>query len=857
MMTADEDSNSAITTSPWWHVLQHHPGRDLVTLAQEQHLYYGRNRIQLHWLDQLCLRLSLQAYLHRRPLAIVYPVPICHLAALVAAELLIYDFAERHQSTLFHRSRPSFMLISSRTEIREHYLNIRVDKEPLAATFPLARIRNDGEPAGIVAPGIEARYPPRLYHLPRPFLIEKPWPTGIKAIIVDHTDDTFIDQVSRIHELAAHRKISCIIHICNNPFAPYLQDLAEAGVPVWAWSHSELEAEALQSSPGAAAGPGHPFEISARQLNNIASGIRHQLVLCHHPRLENAASRLWDDLGTIQRTDPWRSDSGVRRAIQAAYGVFYTMLQLLVPLPVYEEEASRFWGLRPIDRRIADLEAFTPLLRTEAPEIENIYWPSLLLDLKDMRLALLEGNPKYDTLVQQIREQRQQSGQSGCLAVVCPNQASLRMVQLCLRARERLPLERPDKAQAEAPIRLLTYKDLSTLSSADILLFPGQFSYGRRQYALTAAAPDIRYLAYRDEAERIEQQLLSLHQTLGRLASEEAHQRAWEALVSGGASQVQAASRQRHPPIVIEFARREGSRQTRRKVAALSGFSDLSIWTPFSTLEYDQQNEGDPGTDDRDSDHPPVSSAVFPQQPSEKSLVPAFRVNFQDGFCYATRESRLMVFLSATEQIDERVVEGLRAGDLVLFVDGQQRRTLYEAILERVKRHPKMGATYLLVRYWQESVRAGFLQAQLTYEELLKELQQRGSHMQSVAGVRCWITGQVLGPSDPEDIYRIGYIFEDNALIQEYRNIDSALRRIRSLHRALARQLNRVIIQAGVRGTHSDAAEECIDQELNLYVDDFRDSVTIHRVVSVSQRELLVPPALTQRFFKEGTVLTW
>ncbi len=848
MKAAGENRNSAIIASTWRDALQHYPDRDLVTIAQEKRLRYRHDVIQLHRLDQLCLRLSLQAYLHRRPLAIIYPIPICHLTALVAAELLIYDLAENR------RSRLSLLVISQRTEIREHYLNIQIGTEALAATFPLARIRAEGEPAVIAASGMETSYPPRLYHLSRPFLLETPWPAGIKAIIVDHTSGGFTDQIVRIHEIAAHRKISCIIHLCTDPFAPYLEELAKAGVSLWFWDHLEVAVEARQSAPVHPANPEHPFEISTQQFNNIAAGIHHHLVLCRYPRLEAAASRLWDDLGTVQRADLGQSDSGMRRAIQAAYGVFYTMLQLLVPLRVYEEEAKRLWGIRSIEERIADLEKLTPSLKKASPDLSDIYWPSLLLDLKEMRMTLLEINPKYDALVQQIRKHLQQSGS---LAVVCPNQATLRMVQLCLRAREGLPLDGLSIQRTEAAVRLLTYKDLSALLRADVLLLPGQLSYSRRQYALTAAAPEIRYLAYSDEAERIEQQIPWLHQTLARLASAEAHQRAWEALVSARVNAVQTGRENSLSPVVIEFTRQEGNRQIRRRAAALLSSTDLSIWTPFSTVDYDQHIGGDDSTDDPDSELAPSSSAIPPQRLSQRSQVSALCVEFTDGFCYAERDSQVMVFLQATEEVDERRAEGLRPGDLVLFINGAQRRTLYEAILERVERLPNMGATYILVRYWQRAIKEGFHKAQLTYEELLKELQRRGSHMQSVAGVRCWITGQVLGPSDPQDIYRIGYIFQDNILIQEYRSIDKALRRIRSLHISLARRLNRVIIQAGVRGFHPDAAEECVDEELNLYLDDFRDSVSIHRVVSIRQQEQMVPPDLICKFFKKGTVHTW
>jgi len=139
----------------------------------------------------------------------------------------------------------------------------------------------------------------------------------------------------------------------------------------------------------------------------------------------------------------------------------------------------------------------------------------------------------------------------------------------------------------------------------------------------------------------------------------------------------------------------------------------------------------------------------------------------------------------------------------------------------------------------------------------LRKLQARGCQRETPQTVRSWVTGQVRGPLDLEDIRRIGEVFEDEALIQEWKEIGKALRRIWGLHIALARKLNRVIVQAGLRGQRPDAAEECIDQELNLYLDDFRDSVTVHRVTAISPETTPVPYVLTGLFFEKGMELKW
>lgn len=811
-------------------------------VAEGRRLYYASNPIHLHWLDRVSLLLVRQAYVQRLSLALCYPVPMCNLPMLAVAQLLIHDFVQNYPGNL------SVLLISSRTEVREHYLNLRVKREPLARALPLARIRADGDPALIPVSGSSSSQHPRLYHLSRPHLLDAPWPRDIGAVIVDHTTATFDELTTRIHELADRRGIPSIIHLCTDPFAPFLEELATAGVPVWIWDHYGLATDFGQQLATGDGSTAHPFGVSARQFQNIATGIRHHALVCRHPVLEAAARRLWDDLGTVQRTFSGRAGLGIRRAIRAAYGTFYTMLQMLVPLPVYEEEARNLWGIRPVSRRIADLEAFTPLLRDEAPDLAEVYWPSLILDLREMRDALAAGNPKYDTLVQQIREhQTQQNG----MVIICPNRATKRMLQLCLRAREGLRLSRLEGTDRQQGILFRTYQDISTLEAADIILFPGQFSYGRRQFILTAAAPEIRYLAYGDEAGRIEQQVTTVHQTLADVTRTEERNRTW-AMLSGVDGKLPDILPGAAAP-ATEFTRSEGGRVTRRAVVTVRK-PDLSLWTPFSTPDYDLAQGRDTLSTESEE---PLRPSEFAAPSRQNVLVPTLRIDFADGFCHAEPDSRLTVLLPATGKTDDRRADGLRPEDIVIFVDGDQRRRLYEAILERIEHHPAMGATYILVHYWQQAIREGFFRSRMTYEEFLSRLQARGSRIETSAAVYFWVQGWVLGPRDGEDIRRIGEVLDDQTLIQEWKEINRAVRKVRGLHLSLARKLNRIIVQAGLKGQHPGAAEECVDQELNLYLDDFRDSVTVHRVVAISQDTTLVPYVFTGRFFARETELKW
>jgi len=826
----------------WQTFLLSHASDDLLMIERKRRLYYEGHPVELHWLDRVSLLLIRQAYVRRQSLVLCYPIPVCNLATLAAAQLLLYDFVLAHRTEAPRTQSLSVLLISSRLEARQQYLNLTVGGEPLACALPLARIRAEGQPALIPVPGKTIEQKPRLYHLSRPHLLEAPWPRDVGAIIVDHSDGSFYGEAMRIHGRAVRQGISTVIHLCADPFATFIQELEATNIPVWVWDHHGLVADFREQITTENTPAIHPFGVSTQQFKNIATGIRHHILNCRHQALETAAHGVWDELGKIQRSLGDRVGPVARRAIGAAYGAFYAMFQLLVPLPVYEEEARSMWGIRPISRRIADLKRFEELLREEMPDLAG--WRLLVQLLQEMQEALMVSNPKYELVIQQVHEHLSQKKD---LVIICPNQATRQMLQLCLQAREGLRLDNMKGQRNGRAVQLVTYKELDTFTSSDTLLFPGQFSYSRRHYALTAAASEIRYLAYGDEANRIEKQIAAIRGALAEMAGPEKRQRVWASLAplssDGRLPEVPPQSGES----VIEFVRSE-SRLASLRTTTAAGISDLSLWTPFSAPDYDLVREHDVISDD---DEEALSSSDFRMSPSNNILVSALQIEFENGFCYAEPDSRMTVFLPATGKTDHRRADGLRPGDIVVFVDGEQRRQLYEVILKRIERHPAMGATYILVRYWQQAVRAGFSRSGMTYDGFLQELRQRGSSMQTTAGVRFWVVGEVLGPDDPEDIRRTGEVFNDEVLLQKWKDIDRALRKIRGLHISLALKLNRMIVQAGLKSRHPDTSEECIDAGLNLYLDDFRDSVGLHHVTAISQDVKQVPYVSTGKFFEK------
>ncbi|MFY9977007.1 MAG: DrmE family protein, partial [Candidatus Sulfotelmatobacter sp.] len=181
---------------------------------------------------------------------------------------------------------------------------------------------------------------------------------------------------------------------------------------------------------------------------------------------------------------------------------------------------------------------------------------------------------------------------------------------------------------------------------------------------------------------------------------------------------------------------------------------------------------------------------------------------------------------------EERFVRALRAGDQIVFIQGQQRQNLYDLLIHRVHSHPAFQIHLVLVRRWQDDFISAFGRSTRirSVQDLLDELRLRGSSLVSTLTLRNWLGRSTLCPDDEEDLHRLGEIFNLHFVVQHYKRIAKAAARIRGLHRGLAIRLNHWLEEGAAIARESDV----IDNELGLKFSDFASSLVILRVRNVS-----------------------
>jgi len=257
----------------------------------------------------------------------------------------------------------------------------------------------------------------------------------------------------------------------------------------------------------------------------------------------------------------------------------------------------------------------------------------------------------------------------------------------------------------------------------------------------------------------------------------------------------------------------------------------ISVSVSFDDLEEETEEQEAHG-----------GSEIFysgPTDTEEESVtaedtVEALRIELEDGrYAYARPLHEIPVFLPKRSDVTRRKAGNLRQSDLVIFVDGEQKRGLNEVVISRIERHPKMEESVRLTKEWVKVLQKGYVAANDDPWSLLEKLEEKGTDITSPQTVENWLRGDVIGPRNKENLRFIGEIYGNQRLTKNYVEFYKAIRRVRSVRIGLLGQMSRISLEAGVKGLSGD--DGVVSEELNLYLDDFKDIITMHRVRSISE----------------------
>lgn len=217
----------------------------------------------------------------------------------------------------------------------------------------------------------------------------------------------------------------------------------------------------------------------------------------------------------------------------------------------------------------------------------------------------------------------------------------------------------------------------------------------------------------------------------------------------------------------------------------------------------------------------------------------AIEVHFEHDWhvCFAP-DDRINVIVTGEkgQQVDKRYIRSLKPDDRVIAIPDQRRQSLYDLILSRVHGHPTIELHLALIRRWQQDLELAYRRWRLhgvrNLDELLWQMQRRGSTLTHPMTLRGWLSGNILCPEDPDDLRRLAEILEMSFVVSHHQRIYQAAKRVRGLHRVLARRLNSWL-EEQASGSVKAKDDDVLDAELGITFGDFRNSLLILRVQEV------------------------
>lgn len=264
----------------------------------------------------------------------------------------------------------------------------------------------------------------------------------------------------------------------------------------------------------------------------------------------------------------------------------------------------------------------------------------------------------------------------------------------------------------------------------------------------------------------------------------------------------------------------------------------MSLFETLPPAEDDEDASTAPALDD-------AHQTLEPPEAAESAWVPdGYQLSFQDGRrLLLARDQTVNVIVRKQRgaELEERYVRAIQPGDEILFIHGQQRQSLYDLLVSRVHRDPVIAQYLALIRRWQDDLVRCFTEAErrngLTPERLLADLQKRDSSLTSPHTIRAWLRRLVLAPNDAEDLQRVAQALSMTFVATYFRQIHKAGRHLKGLHINLSARLNRWLASGDAGSVVLGEADNVVDSELGLTVEDFRHSLVRLRVAQVAEQQ--------------------
>jgi hypothetical protein len=522
-----------------------------------------------------------------------------------------------------------------------------------------------------------------------------------------------------------------------------------------------------------------------------------------------------------------RDSSGVTGDAVALHWRMLRSIELM-PCPVnfHEALANSYWGLTPMSELAAACVRFRDAAQASDPTATAALTEAAA-EMDEALVLLASGNPMWDALAQLAVD-----SDSAGLDVVFGTRARRNLFLDAMLSIYSITVEDLRSVGVEA----LSLAEIQAMPPSDWIASPrqtvcvGTFAGSQDRYLESLMAREgVRVLIYEHELSRLEA-------GIRRWASA----RSFDAAALGRLVPLGGPSPPRVPlratlsdPVVLQGTAAAGDREA-AKVAWREVDAEDELARFLEIADVAQKL-------DVPEDDPWVGADEGGRSEGEGVILDtALRVVFDEGwFAMYAPDDQLMFLRGLGKRVhtESRPAAELYPGCEILAIHGQRRQSLYGVLVERLHRNPVIALQLALIREWHHELATKYRvwsdATGRSVDDLVGELQARGSRITSALAVRFWIAGQTLAPLDPADIRRVAEVLSMEFTLRRHREIAAAAARLRGLHRGISNRITNWLEREA--GSVARLEESPIDPALGVEFSDFANTLVRLKVQSVER----------------------
>ncbi len=807
-------------------------------LIEDTCIGYNRKGLNFHTVDRSLLRVVNKAISQKIRLSVSYPVHFCNMVIPFAVEAYYELFEESMKSEV--KNKRKVFVVSDNLEIRENYLKLDLAGSPLSnIVAPLGLVSRNGniKPVYVKYRGMSKR--DREYAKDSQIIIstsikllpDDPITSDIGVIIVQMNRRINPEDIEKFLDWADSKDLKSIIFISTDPYSANTDYLKSIGFPVWSWTpeilSDEFSNELEELNYDKETYTKNYFLKSAVFIENNIRGIKKKFhVFDQDTRLNELLYKCWDFFTNTIKIFRKEGNPNLRYLAYTFSKQISILEKTIAPLFFVENaEESSYFSMHSLSARLEKIRYFCSKIGEDS-QMMAAYAQNAISLYEDIAEYLQSHNsPKSEYIKKVIKHAIENKKR---YLIITYRECDSQAVYDYLEKEEEISKE----SLEEKNILIRKYSDLYDINfPLDKVFICGTMPIRPENTRLTLRlnlSPEIEFLLYPTETTILKKQIeydnVRSHKEFGLSTRAYALSR----LLKIDSKAIKGQLKNKYDK---EYSyEKEGIHDESEKY--LEKIEDPKLKDVFGEIDSELKSSHLEGEEDWEVDND--SSVDYKEILSSKGdiKIESFRIDFTDGtVMYVNKTKRLPIITEKKTSEEYKTANMIKPDDLIILVDSGARNTVAQELLKRVHEHPKLRDDAVFAKSWAFLLKKRIVEENDSISEAFDKLKEAGIDIKTEISVRFWISGETIGPRNPNNILCIAKAYGIDFLEEKHQRIISAIKRIRSINHKVLRRIKEILLKKGIKAKFED---DLIDEELGLHIEDFSDAISMKRVKSIN-----------------------